>query len=96
MPCGVRGGLGGVGMVRRMRGGGLNLEGKVVALDHGLSVVLMQGGRLCLLHLRLELRREHVLHPVDGAGDLIAQLQGTVLSQNWRGVFGVGVKNYGP
>ena len=56
-----------------------HLEGKVVALDHGLPVVLLQRGRLRLLHLRLKLVREHELHAVDGRVDLDAQLQRLVL-----------------
>lgn len=48
------------------------LKGKVVALYHGLPVVLMQSGRLRLLHLGLKLCGEHVLHPVDGGADFNA------------------------
>lgn len=56
------------------------LKGKVVALDHGLAVVLLQRGQLRLLHLRLKLRGEHVVHSVDGGVDLTAQLKGFILS----------------
>lgn len=50
------------------------LKGKVVALYHGLPVVLVQRGRLRLVHLSFELCGEHVLHPIDGGADLNAQL----------------------
>lgn len=64
------------------------LKGKVVALYHGLPVVLVHRGRLWLVHLGLNLSGEHVLHPVDGGADLNAQLQGLVLRR--RGETGDG------
>lgn len=43
------------------------LKGKIITLYHRLPVVLMQSGRLGLLHLCLKLRGEHVLHLVNGS-----------------------------
>lgn len=48
------------------------LKGKIVALYHRFPVVLMQSSRLGLLHLRLKLCGEHVLHSVDGSADFNA------------------------
>lgn len=57
------------------------LKGKIVALYHRFPVVLMQRGRLGLLHLCLELCGEHVLHSVNGSADFNAQLKRFIL---WR------------
>lgn len=56
-----------------------DLKSKVVALNHGLSVILLQCGLLCLLHLSLKLRHEHVFHTVNCGVDLDAQLESFIL-----------------
>ncbi len=58
---------------------GSDLKSKVVALDHGLSVILLQCGFLRLLHLCLKLWREHVIHAVDRGVNLDAQLESLIL-----------------
>lgn len=58
---------------------GSYLEPEVVALNHGLSVVLLQRGRLGLLDLGIQLQREHVVHAVDGIAYSVAQLERIVL-----------------
>lgn len=55
------------------------LEPKVVALNHGFSVVLLQRGRLGLLSLSIELQGEHAVHAVDGGAYSVAQLERVVL-----------------
>lgn len=55
------------------------LKGKIVTLYHRFPVVLMQRGRLGLLHLCLELCGEHVLHSVNGSADFNAQLKRFIL-----------------
>ncbi len=60
---------------------GSDLKSKVVALDHGLSVILLQCGFLRLLHLSLKLWREHVIHTVDRGVDLDAQLESLILKR---------------
>ena len=51
---------------------GSYLKPKVVALNHGFSVVLLQRGRLRLLDLSIELQGEHVVHTVDDIADSVA------------------------
>lgn len=58
---------------------GTYLEPKVVALNHCFSVVLLQRGRLGLIHLSIELQREHVIYPVNGITHSVAQLKGIIL-----------------
>lgn len=51
---------------------GSYLKPKVVSLNHGFSVVLLQRGRLRFLNLSIELQGEHVVHTVDGIAYSVA------------------------
>lgn len=58
---------------------GTYLKPKVVALNHRLSVVLLQRGGLRLVDLSITFQREHVVHSVNGVAHPVAQLERIVL-----------------